>query len=115
MGRVLLAGLGEQELADYLGRVRLEPHTGHTVRAVTQLRAELAAAAERGWALVDQELEEGLRGVAAPVRDRRGAVVAAVNVSVHAARITPQVIEQKYVPASLATAAAIEADIAGSP
>lgn len=111
MGRVLLAGLAEPELEDYLATVRLERLTPRTVSTVDALRAELARVRAQGWALVNQELEEGLRAVAAPVRDRGGSVVAAVNVSAHASRTSMEVMRRDLLPPLLKTAARIEADL----
>jgi IclR family pca regulon transcriptional regulator len=64
-----------------------------------------------GWALVDQELEPGLRAIAAPVRDRSGEVVAAVNVSTSAARTSLEQLREMYLPALLRTTAAIEREL----
>ncbi|MGH3517800.1 MAG: IclR family transcriptional regulator domain-containing protein, partial [Haloechinothrix sp.] len=114
MGRVLLAGLPQPELEAYLDRLHLELKTGRTVRTVHKLRAEIDKVRTQGWALVDSELEEGLRGAAAPVRDRAGRVIAAANVSVHAGRTTPELVEQEYLPAILRTVRMIEADLVGS-
>ncbi|MFI9812963.1 IclR family transcriptional regulator domain-containing protein [Saccharothrix variisporea] len=115
MGHVLLAGLSAGELERYLGSVRLEPLTSHTITSVERLRDELDGVRAQGWALVDQELEEGLRSVAAPVRDRSGRVVAAVNVSTHASRTTVDRMREETVPRLLATCAAIEQDLAADP
>lgn len=114
MGRVLLAGLPADELADRLRGLDLTPRTERSIRTIDALHAELDQVRDRGWALADRELEDGLRGAAAPVRDRRGQVIAAVNVSVHAARTTPELVEQDYIPAILRTVRAIEADLAGA-
>ncbi|MER5388020.1 IclR family transcriptional regulator C-terminal domain-containing protein [Saccharopolyspora sp. NPDC002686] len=111
MGRVLLAGLPEAELEERLGRLQLQRRTDRTVRDVQSLRAEIDKVRAQGWALVDSELEEGLRGAAVPVRDRAGRVVAAANVSVHAGRTTPELVERDYVPVILRTARLIEADL----
>ncbi|MHA6801385.1 IclR family transcriptional regulator domain-containing protein [Bounagaea algeriensis] len=111
MGRVLLAGLAEPELARRLERSQLPRRTEHTVRDVRSLHAEIDKVRDQGWALVDSELEEGLRGAAVPVRDRAGRVVAAANVSVHAERTTPELVERDYVPVILRTARLIEADL----
>lgn len=113
MGRVLLAALPLRELDDYLARVHLETHTERAIRTTSRLRAEIEKVREQGWALVDSELEEGLRGAAAPVRDRAGRTIAAANVSVHAGRMTPELVERDYVPAILRTARLIEADLVG--
>ncbi|WP_216215969.1 IclR family transcriptional regulator [Amycolatopsis aidingensis] len=112
MGHVLLAGLPEPELARYLEQARLDRLTSHTLTSAPALRAELARVREQGWALVDQELEEGLRSVAAPVRDRGGQVVAAVNVSTHAGRTSPETLRGDTLPALLDTCKLIEADLA---
>ncbi len=111
MGRVLLAGLPEDELDAYLSRVRLEQLTTRTVGSVASLRAELARVRAQGWAIVNQELEEGLRSVAAPIRDRTGRVVGAVNVSTHASRTSLDTMRRELLPPLLATAQRIEADL----
>jgi IclR family pca regulon transcriptional regulator len=114
MGHVLLAGLDVGDLAAYLDRVSLVRFTPRTIASPEALRAELAGVREQGWALVDQELEEGVRSVAAPIHDRAGRVVAAVNVSTHAARATTDAIREQMLPPLLDTARAIEADLAVS-
>ena len=111
MGRVLLAGLTDEELDAYLQRVQLDRLSPRTVRSAGALRAELARVRAQGWAIVDQELEAGLRAVAAPIRDRDGRVVAAVNLSTHASRTTTETMRRRLLPALLATAARIEGDL----
>ncbi|HKS43529.1 MAG TPA: IclR family transcriptional regulator [Amycolatopsis sp.] len=115
MGHVLLAGLDPDALAAYFEHARLDRLTSHTLTSPASLRAELAKVREQGWALVDQELEEGLRSVAAPVRDRQGIVVAAVNVSTHASRNTLESVREDMVPPLFAAAKRIEADLAVGP
>jgi len=114
MGRVLLAGLPDQALSEYLASVQLDRLTPRTVSSVDALRTELARVRSQGWALVDQELEEGLRAVAAPIRDRAGRTIAAVNVSAHASRTSLEVMRRRLVPPLLATAARIAADLPAS-
>jgi IclR family transcriptional regulator, pca regulon regulatory protein len=111
MGRVQLAGLSESELDAYLARAQLRRLTAHTLTDPDALRAELARIRAQGWALVDQELEEGLRSVAAPIRDRAGRVVAAVNVSAHASRASRDAVRRTLLPPLLATAQRIEVDL----
>ncbi len=111
MGRVLLAGLSEEDLEKYLAGVRLERLTSRTAGTVAALRGEVARARTQGWALVNQELEEGLRAVAAPIRDRAGRVTAAVNVSAHASRTSLDTMRREFLPPLLATAERIEADL----
>ncbi|GAB2628102.1 IclR family transcriptional regulator C-terminal domain-containing protein [Prescottella soli] len=112
MGRVLLAGLSPADLDAYLARVELTPLTGRTIATPDALRAELDKIRSDGFCVVDQELEEGLRSLAAPIRDRDGTVVAAVNISTQAARYTSEAVYDTLVPAAVATADAISADLA---
>jgi IclR family pca regulon transcriptional regulator len=112
MGHVLLAGLDETGFAEYLRHARFAPLTARTITSAASLRAELAEVRAQGWALVDQELEEGLRSVAAPIRDRGGAVVAAINLSTHASRTTAGSMRDQLLPQLLAAARRIEADLA---
>ncbi|WP_448627302.1 IclR family transcriptional regulator [Geodermatophilus sp. URMC 64] len=111
MGRVLLAALPEDAREAYLDAVRLEPLTPFTVTDPARLRAVLAEVAAAGWALVDQELEEGLRSIAVPVHDGDGQVVAAMNVSASARRSTPEAIRADLLPPLLATVREIEEDL----
>jgi IclR family transcriptional regulator, pca regulon regulatory protein len=111
MGRVLLSRLPEEELEAYLDRVELRPLSPRTLTSQKRLRAELAKVRSQGWALVDQELEEGLRSIAAPIRDRSGRTIAAVNLSAHASRMSIDEGRRRLLPALLATAERIEADL----
>lgn len=111
MGRVLLADLVQADLDAYLDRTDLCPLTKRTITDAGALRNALSAVARQGWALVDQELEDGLRAIAAPIHDRSGRVVAAVNVSTHASRTTLDEMRRALLPALLATARDIDADL----
>jgi IclR family transcriptional regulator, pca regulon regulatory protein len=111
LGRVLLAGLPDAQLRRYLDSVSLAPLTPRTVTRKEALAAELAQVRERGWCLVDQELEEGLISVAAPIRDESHRVVAGLNLSTHISRGTPESICRHLLPPLLATAAGIEAEL----
>jgi IclR family pca regulon transcriptional regulator len=115
MGHVLLAGLPGDELAGVLDSAPLTAFTQHTITSPTALRAELDRVRAQGWALVDQELEAGLRSVAVPLRDRSGRVVAAMNVSTQAARGSAAAMRREMLPPLLAAAARIEADLAAAP
>jgi IclR family pca regulon transcriptional regulator len=108
MGRVLLAGRPDTDW-----NVEIRPLTAKTITSQAALHAELARVRVQGWALVDQELEEGLRSIAAPVHDRGGQVIAAVNVSAHASRVTLDDMRSRLLPPLLATAAHIETDLLG--
>ena len=114
MGRVLVASLAEDQVEAYLGRVRLARLTNRTVSTVAALRAELRKVRAQGYAIVDQELEAGLRSIAAPIRDRTGTVVGAVNVSVQASRASMESMRRELLPPLLAAAARIDADLSVS-
>jgi IclR family pca regulon transcriptional regulator len=111
MGRVLLAGLEHGDLEDRLDRIELERLTPTTVPDQYALREQVDRAREAGWSMVDQELEQGVRSASVPIRDATGAVVAAMNVSVHASRMSMQALRRQVVPKLLRTADAIEVDL----
>ncbi len=112
MGRVLLSGLDDAGLDAFLGRVRLEPLTAATVQSAASLRREIERVRKQGWALVDQELEDGLRSIAAPIRNPDGEVAAAINLSTHASRRNPQAMRAELLPPLQDAAQAIERDLA---
>jgi IclR family pca regulon transcriptional regulator len=114
MGRVLLAALPPDELERYLAEAALEPLTDRTVTDPARLRELLAQVAEQGYAIVDQELEEGLRAVAAPIRGAADVGTAAINVSAHAARVSMAALREQILPVLLDTVAQIEADLRAS-
>ncbi len=114
MGRVLLAWRSAEWLDGYLASARLKALTAHTLADSESLRAELAAVRERGWAMADQELEEGLRSVAAPIRDQSGQVAAAINVATNVSRTSADDLIERIVPQLLATARLIEQDFVRS-
>ncbi|MFJ5263429.1 IclR family transcriptional regulator C-terminal domain-containing protein [Streptomyces sp. NPDC088387] len=110
-GRVLLAALPPGERSALLGRSSRDALTARTVTGTADLAAVLDRAGADGFSLVDGELEEGLRSIAVPVRDRTGAPVAAVNVTLHSSRRTPEQCRGEVLPELRDTAAAIEADL----
>jgi IclR family pca regulon transcriptional regulator len=107
MGRVLLAGLNDEELEKYLGAIGRAALTESTVTDAATLRETLHQVRRQGWALVDQELEQGLRSIAAPLRGADGRVVAAINVSTSTSTATLERMSNDYRPAVLETAAEI--------
>jgi IclR family pca regulon transcriptional regulator len=111
MGRVLLAGLAPDARAAFFARADLTPLTPRTVTGADRLGALLDDVQRQGHALVDGELEEGLRSVAVPVRDLAGQAVAAVNVATHSSRRDLAQVTDEVLPALLATASRIEADL----
>ena len=87
--------------------------TTRTVKDKDDLRAILAATRKQGYAATDQELEEGLRSLAVPIRDANASVVAALNVSVHASRASMAVLRRDFLPYARQAVAGIEADLTG--
>jgi IclR family pca regulon transcriptional regulator len=108
MGRVLLADLAPDRLDDFFAAADLAPPTDRSVADEAALRTTLDEVRERGWCAVDEELAPGLRSIAAPVRDRAGRAVAAVNVS----STTRRDPVAEFAAPLLDTAAAIGADLA---
>jgi len=98
MGRVLLADLPEAELDAFLATNALEPLTDATICDPAALREELDRVRRRGWALVDEELEVGLRSVAAPVRGADGRVFAALNLCTSSGRMTAAEARERLLP-----------------
>jgi IclR family pca regulon transcriptional regulator len=113
MGRVLLAGLPDDQLQDRLAQIEVKPLTPHTVKDKPALEKLLASVRRQGYAAVDQELEEGLRSLAVPIHNASGEVVAALNLSAHASRASMAVLRRDFLPPALEAAAAIEADFRG--
>lgn len=114
MGKALLASLPPDELEAYLERAPLRPFLPRTVTDQAELRAQLDRVRAAGYALVDQELEEGLIAVAAPVRGRGGRTVGAINLSTHVMRRSVDSVRDELVEPLLRTAKAIGADLAGT-
>jgi IclR family transcriptional regulator, pca regulon regulatory protein len=111
MGRVLLAGMSSDEFDRYLAEAELEPITARTVTDPDRLAEIVAEVARQGYAIVDQELEEGLRAIAAPIRGASGSVPAAINLSAHASRVSLAAMRAELLPALLETAGRIESDL----
>ena len=112
MGRVLLAGLTDAKLDEFLDGLVITELTTQSITDIDTLRSEIHSVRNQGYALIDQELEEGIRSVAAPLRDRRGRTLAAVNVGTHAARVTLKELRGVILPDLLSTAHDIERQLA---
>jgi IclR family pca regulon transcriptional regulator len=98
MGRVLLAHLSQDELEACLARTEFTPFTSRTVQSVDKLRQILRLVQRNGYAIVDQELEVGLRSLAVPIQSPAGKVVAALNVGAHAHRVLLQDLQTRFLP-----------------
>jgi IclR family transcriptional regulator, pca regulon regulatory protein len=112
LGKVLLACLVPADL----DRALAEPSRAGVRARWNPQREELDAALRdvraKGWALTDEQLAPGIRSVAAPLRDGDGRVVAAMNVTVHAAETSVETLVEEHLPVLLQAAGDISADFA---
>ncbi len=111
MGRVLLSGLPDEQVEATLSRADLRKLTARTVTSIEVLRQAIEQVRRQGYAIVDQELEAGLRSIAAPIREPAGAAIAAVNLSTQASRTTVTDMKRRLLPPLRETATAIERDL----
>ncbi len=111
LGKALLAQLPDEELEDILKEMPFVPKTTNTITDPGQLKDHLKGIRARGYATDDEESEEGIRCVAAPIRNERGIVIAAVSVSGPAIRVTRQKIQDTLKDEVMATALEISKKI----
>ena len=112
MGRMLLSALTPEAMMKVLQASERTVRTRYTVTDVDELAAKIAQVRQQGWALVDQELEEGLVSMAAPVTDRAGQTIAAINISGQANRTSAKVMQETMLPLLLAAAQSISTRLA---
>jgi IclR family pca regulon transcriptional regulator len=98
MGQALIAHAEPATLAAYFRETKLQSFTSHTLAKRGDLEARLAAVRAQGYAVCDQELEEGLRSIAVPIFNRRGSTLAAINVSSQAARTSVEHMLRVFLP-----------------
>ncbi|MCP1574533.1 MULTISPECIES: IclR family transcriptional regulator domain-containing protein [Herbaspirillum] len=101
LGRAMLAHLPDDQLKAYFDKVKLRALTDKTVVSQKRLRDILAGVRENGYAVIDEELEVGLRSIAVPVRGASGNVLAALNVGAQAARVSVAQMEEEILPVLL--------------
>jgi IclR family pca regulon transcriptional regulator len=112
MGRVLLGGLSDEALKDTLARSQLRARTARTVTSAAQVRKIIQTDRDKGWSMVNQELEEGLCSLSVPLRGRNGNVIAALNVSSQVSRTPPQAMAKRFLPMLREAAERINAALA---
>lgn len=98
LGRMLLAGLDDDEVRALLAASKLEARTRHTLTDPEAILAKVQQVRRQGWCLVNQELEEGLVSIAAPIVNRAGRTVAALNISGQANRTPPRQVQETLLP-----------------
>ncbi|WP_085522805.1 IclR family transcriptional regulator domain-containing protein [Tuberibacillus sp. Marseille-P3662] len=104
MGHVLLAHLSQDGFNQFLDNATFDKYTDNTITTQEELIENLNHVRERGWALVEQQLEEGLRSIAVPIKNTDGKVIAAINCSAHAGRISKETLKEAYLPLLLTAA-----------
>lgn len=98
MGLILLAAMSEDQLNAYLNNAQVQPLTPKTITDKKLLREIVVRIRADGFALTDEELELGLRSIAVPVQSRSGRVLAAMNIGVHAARVSAAEMIHRHLP-----------------
>lgn len=109
MGRLLLSDLDDDALRARLAASDIDALTKHTVTDREALLGRIAQARKQRWCLVNQELEEGLISIAAPIVNRSGRMVAALNISGQANRTSAKVMQDTMLPALRESAQRISA------
>lgn len=99
MGRVLLASLPDEKLNAYLRALKPKAYTPKTITRMNQLKEAILQVRKNGYAIVDEELEAGLRSIAVPVSTRSHQVVAAINVGTHVSRVDRATLINHCLPA----------------
>lgn len=110
-GRIMIGALPEKDRLAYFKKVKLTKLTPNTVTSKLRLRSLIEEAQTKGWSIVDQELEVGLRSIAVPIHDRAGVVVAALNVACPSSRIEPHDMHSRILPELLAASRSITEDL----
>lgn len=98
LGRVLLAGLPEAECLDILRASDLSPRTPFSLTEPNEIMDAIRSARETGYAVIDQEVETGLRSLAVPLSNSRGQVVAALNIGMAISQDPPETMVDLYLP-----------------
>lgn len=111
IGQMLLAGLDDDDLTQFLDDAVLEPVTPHSITSKDALRAKLAVVRSQGWCLVDQELEIGLLALAVPVRASDGHVVGVANIMSHTSRMSSGEFVEKLLPELRETVEVVQTDL----
>jgi IclR family pca regulon transcriptional regulator len=111
MGRVLLADMRPADLDQYFAKVTLKPLSARTVTDEAELRRIIEQARSQGWTLVDQEVEEGVRSLAVPIRSTDGRAAAALTVCSHAFRVSVERVMDEFLPLVLETSKRITEEI----
>ncbi|MFM0169472.1 IclR family transcriptional regulator domain-containing protein [Paraburkholderia sediminicola] len=97
-GRVLLSGRPPAEVRFMLNRMARPALTPHTLTTITSIMKEIEFVGRHGYAIIDEELEIGIRSIAVPIRNARGEMVAAMSLSVSTSRMTREGVVEHLLP-----------------
>lgn len=103
MGRVLLANISQDEARKIISETKLIKYTEYTKNDFDEIWHEIEKIKKNGYAIVDQEMEVGLRSIAVPIRNKNGKVVASVNIGFHASRVSIDTAVDRFLPLLLET------------
>ncbi|QOZ67417.1 IclR family transcriptional regulator domain-containing protein [Bradyrhizobium arachidis] len=98
LGHIVLGALDPAALDELLGKAKLAKRSPNTITDPARLKKAIALARQRGWALGDQEFEEGVRSVAVPLFDRNGKIVAAMKVVAPTSRASIEDLQRRFLP-----------------
>jgi IclR family transcriptional regulator, pca regulon regulatory protein len=107
MGYVLLADLTPSELDQYFLNNEFKPFTAHTITTEQALRSQIATARADGWALGDQEIEDGIRSIAVPIIGYGGRAIAALGLSARISLVDKGQLQEEFLPVLLEAARSI--------
>lgn len=97
-GRVLLGSLDDQELDEYLKKIKPEKLTPKTVTDIRILRNRVKETKKKGWSLVIDELELGLYSLSVPIFSHTGNIIASLSVGSPSSRVTPEIMQEQFLP-----------------
>ena len=112
MGRMILSAMDDHELDDFIRNAQIKKYTDCTLVDRTDLKNQIRQDGDKGYSIVDQELEIGLRSVAVPIRNMNGKIVASMNVSTQSERVSEAELMERILPVLQSTADQIQEVIA---
>ena len=98
MGRVLLAGMTDVEIENFIKSNSVEKYTKHTLTEYTSILDEVMLARKQGYSVVNQELEIGLCSVSVPILNRAGKALAAINISSQTQKMDKKRLREELIP-----------------
>lgn len=111
MGRVLLANSEAEKLEAILSQIQFSAYTSYSIMDLEQLRRILEQVRSQNYAIVDEEMEFGLRAIAVPIRNKRGEVVAAINAAGANRALELEYLKNTVLPAMFDAAKMIQANL----